>query len=413
MNWLGNLFGGGGKPDRNKFGAIVSKHLAAQGDVPGKLVYDAQEFAVKVVAEDGGIARSYYLQNAYDDYCRSAPENRAGVLDAYFQTPPEVPEKLHDAITHIMPRLQMRTFFGSILLQSRLGVVPAQQAETFVYRVVAENFAAALIYDSEKHVSYVPAQKYKDWDVSFDELFERALVNLDRVTPEPFQRAQAGFYYSHYQDTHDATRALLRGRVSECRLNGRPVAVMPNRNRLFLVGEDDFAAQDAMLSWTSKSLQEESRPQPVFPIVFDGNEWVAWAPSDANPHAEKFKRMVATAWNEEYTTQKSYLDAIHQKEQKDVFVANYMLFQDQSGKLHSVATLTNGVPTFIPKADEIAFVKSEKESTIVEWDAAAEVLGARMKSVEGLWPLRWFVDYFPTDEELAKMEAMGKAAVDA
>lgn len=398
MSWLSNLFGGG-KPDENKFGAIVDKHLREHGAVQGRLVYDQTEFAIKVVAEDGAVSRSYYLRNAYEDYCRSAPQNRESVLAAYFQAPPEVPDSLHDAITHIMPRLQVRTFFDSILLQSRLGAVPSQD-QGFAYRIIANHFAAALIYDTERHVSYVPSQKYAAWGTTFDELFERALVNLDRVTPEPFQRTQEGLYYSHYQDTHDATRILLKARISECRLNGRPVAVMPNRNRLLLAGENDHTAQKAMLDQISQALKDESRPQPVYPIVFDGTNWQFWQTPPENPHAEEFKRIVAMALSEEYSTQKQYLDAINEKEQKDTFVANLMLFQNQHGKVHSVATITEGIASMIPKAEQIAFVKPPDSSAIFPWDEAAALLGQRLSPIDGLWPPRFFVDSFPTEAEL-------------
>jgi hypothetical protein len=141
----------------------------------------------------------------------------------------------------------------------------------------------------------------------------------------------------------------------------------------------------------------------VFPLVFDGKDWVLWAPPKDNPHRQEFRRLSLLAWAEEYGNQKAALDALHHKQKKDVFVANFMVFQNEAGELSSVATITKDVPSVIPKADRIAFVTPPKDSAIFMWENAAAVLGDKLQPIDRLWPERFSVNYFPTAEEMKRL----------
>lgn len=67
MTWLNNLFGG--KPSKNDFAKIVMKFLSASGTV-NKLDYDADKFAIFDRDNDGEICCTFFLDNAYNDYCQ-------------------------------------------------------------------------------------------------------------------------------------------------------------------------------------------------------------------------------------------------------------------------------------------------------------------------------------------------------
>jgi hypothetical protein len=411
MSWLQNIFGG--KPSQEQFARIVEKTLKEKG-VEGKLVYDPQKFAVDVIKADGSFSHSYLLANAYDDYCRSSGAGKREVLDAYLLAAVDIPETLNDAITSIMPRIQMRAFFEQMVLQSQIGGLPMnEEDQRMPHQIVAEHFALSLIFDLPTHVSYISNSKLAGWSTTLDELLPRALTNLARITPEPFQRAANGLYYSHYDDTHDATRLMLKDRITECRLKGRPLAVMPNRNRLFIAGEDDHDAQAKMLDMTDQALEQESRPMAIFPIVFDGTTWKLWRVPETNPHKNRYDRLHALAMNDEYGSQKELLDALHEKIGTDVFVASFVAYQDQEGRLHTMSTITEDVPTLLPKSDEITFVRMTPAPGVVcaaPWDAVAQILGERLVPA-GMYPERYFVDYFPSAEEFSQISSASSSSV--
>jgi hypothetical protein len=401
MSWLGNLFGG--KPTHEQFSRIVQKVLREKG-IEGDLVYDAQKFSIDVMTSRG-LAQTFMLGNAYDDYCRVPASERKNVLEGYLAPHAEVPATLNEAVTNVFPRVQMRSFFEQIALQSKIGLLPAGDHALMPRRPLAERFAISLVFDSPFQVAYLANSKLKEWSTTFDELLPRAITNLERITPEPFQRLSDGLYYSQYNDTHDATRLLLNHRVTECRVQGRTIAAIPNRNRLFISGEDDHVALTKMIEMIEQSLQQESRSMPVFPLVFNGATWELWKVPANHPLKEKFDYFEALGMNEEYGAQKELLEALHEKEGSEFFVATFVAYQHKDGGIMTCSTITKDVPTMLPKTEQVTFVRIEPSEVVatVPWEEAAQLLGERLKPV-GLYPERYFVEQFPTDAECVRLK---------
>lgn len=92
----------------------------------------------------------------------------------------------------------------------------------------------------------------------------------------------------------------------------------------------------------------------------------------------------------------------------DVFVGSVLLATDPaSGETTTVCSWTDGVPSLLPRADQIAFVspgETEEASRIlyVPWDDAATVMSGAM-TAQGIVPERWRVDRFPTEDEQAAL----------
>jgi hypothetical protein len=117
-------------------------------------------------------------------------------------------------------------------------------------------------------------------------------------------------------------------------------------------------------------------------------------------------RMQTDAGN--YDEQKSVLEEHAQARGDDVFVASVLVMTDgETGESASLCTWTDGVPTMLPRADQIAFVtpgETEEETRImrVPWDHAATVMRDAMQP-QGLVPERWRVDRFPSEQEQAEL----------
>jgi hypothetical protein len=398
MQWLTNLLGI--KPNNDQFARMVEKKLKAKG-VTGQFVYDPQKFCINVIAEDGATA-GYYLGNAYSEYCNAPAANRQGVLDAFFGDHIEIPDTLNEAIPNVMPRLMMRLFFACLPLSHTND----GESNALPYQVIAEHYAAGLVYDGSTQVAYLSEAQLKTWSIDVETLMERAVTNLARITPEPFQRVKDGLYYSAYNDTYDATRLLDKHRVNECRVKGRPLAITPSRNHLFICGEDDVDAQSIMLDLVDNA--NDPRPTPAFPMVLDGATWNLWnAPSD-HPQRKRFEMLRLVGLSQIYGEQKEDLDEKNEAAGQDIYVASYMAFDHDQHGLTSMAPLTKGVPTMLPQVDQVTFVDPDAavEGVVgaADWDSFVQIFGDRLKP-QGLYPERYFVNSFPTKEEIESMKA--------
>lgn len=104
--------------------------------------------------------------------------------------------------------------------------------------------------------------------------------------------------------------------------------------------------------------------------------------------------------------QKELLDAVHEKEQDGPFVASYSGIQKKgSDEVLTYCVWGKDVDSLLPKTQLVMIVGPSGPEAIGEWDLVAEVVGDLMELDENLYPVRYRVKAFPTQEQL---DAIGK-----
>lgn len=410
MNWVKNLTGLA--PSKDEFAELAKRTRIKAGETK-KLVYDKEDFCLRVQEENGDFQGSINLHNAYEEYCRVPKNERAHVLDQFFGVMEKLPETLDGAITNILPRVQPQCFFEELKLTFAIeqwqgkGNSKGEFIEN-QFNPIAEHLAVSLVYDGPKTVTYLSRPTLEKWGARFDELLPRAITNLHRITPDPFQPLQPGLYMSAYEDTHDASRLLLPERVKECRVKGRPLAVAVNRNILLITGEDDFEAQKGFLSVYEKAA-ELPRPMPPFPLIYENDCWHLWRSPRDNPNHNAFDRLTVVAYHNIYSVQKELVDQLFDLEKTDIFVASYSAWEDQSGAIYSCCVWTESALSLLPKTDTISFVVLKGDSGenlgIYDWDKVMEVAGELLQLDPEFYPTRYRVESFPTKEQFDRMQA--------
>lgn len=410
MNWLTNLLGG--KPSKNDFAKMVLKMTAgsAKNDKP---TYDAKAFAIRYFNEAGEETMAMNLSNIYADYCQTPKELRNQLLTNFISADFTEPETLHDAIVNIMARLQPRMFFEVMELNSSPNRQQSDGTDKVVhhYERLAEHFAITLVVDNPTTVYYLSNKTLEQWGTTFEEILPRAITNLTRITPEPFQRLQEGVYYSASGDTHDASRLLVLHRVQACRLKGRPVAFTPNRNTLIITGDNDREGLDRAIAVVYEALKEP-RPMPVFPLILDDEKWQLWEVPDDHPCADDLHNLSMVSFGDLYGEQKGLLEKKFESEGKDVFVCPYEIMSPKDSKRYfSFGTWSKGVPTYLPESSQIALVSTAKGKPVVHcmatFKAVHSVMGEYMKR-QDFYPTRYFVETFPNKEQLARIKELGE-----
>src|SRR5262249_44549333 len=99
---------------------------------------------------------------------------------------------------------------------------------------------------------------------------------------------------------------------------------------------------------------------------------------------------------------------------KDIFVASFSARQGkETGAVRSYCVWSKGVVSFLPRTDDIFFFRPKDGGgglvATAPWDQARAVLGDLMKEV-GLYPERFLVEQFPSDEQLAALGPGGQRA---
>jgi hypothetical protein len=77
---------------------------------------------------------------------------------------------------------------------------------------------------------------------------------------------------------------------------------------------------------------------------------------------------------------------------------------NETGHFASYCDWSKNVVSLLPRTDLIAFVRDGKDPFMATWDRVVEVMGDSMTPLD-IYPQRFQVSEFPTDEQLAAMGA--------
>lgn len=408
MNWIKKLLGI--KPNQDEFADIAKKALQKYSGIK-QIDYDKKNFSLNAqFGTDDSENMVYFLANAFEEYCIASRDQREIVLQAYYgPTPHEIPNSLDEALPNLLPRVHTRAFFEGNALQYRTGEINQTTNKNMdcPYITVAEHFGKTVVFDTPTTLLHMYRDNLSQWNAQLEDVLKMAMQNLSDLTPEPFEEIAPGLFMSQYQDSHDATRILLLDRIKECKIQGRPLVMVPNRNTMILTGESDHTNHSLMLNVVEEALKQ-LRPMLAFPIVLSDQTWHLWHPVAHHEEIERFKYLSAIGMDYIYDTQKTLLDKIHEKEGTDIFVANFLAFKKKdTGEIRSMTVWTEGVHAYLPKVDCVSFVRvEEKESNgvlaTVAWEAAQQIVGSLMKPM-GIYPERYEVVSFPDEKQMAEL----------
>jgi hypothetical protein len=134
----------------------------------------------------------------------------------------------------------------------------------------------------------VDSKLLERWGVSFYEAMEIAKQNLHQNTRE---YAKAGDLYAVVSgDSYDASRLVLKDYIQSMEVSGDKIAMVPNREALYVCGSDDAEALAMMAHLTKENFQHE-RNISRMAYRFDGDEWEVWLPPEHHPSYQAFQEL--------------------------------------------------------------------------------------------------------------------------
>jgi len=382
--------------DRAGFGRLMELALREAGETR-PIRFDVAEFRLNVGGERG---LQCYLGNIYDEYLkardRGAAVKRFARAYRLAGTIPETLDRWKDARPKLLPRLRERMYLENrrITLETQGKPVP-----DLPFRPLGDHLGATLVYDLPDSMLEITKDALAKWKVSFSDALEAARDNLWEISKDRLLSVRPGLWRSPWADNYDASRLFLHDLVWQFPVKGSHVAIVPNRDTLLVTGSDDAEGLLEILGRAMKAY-EGSRPMGARPLLLSGSRWTSLELPPDHPAYAAWKRADLLSYASDCAEQKGLLDALHQKRDVDLFVATFTATErPDTGEVASYAVWSEGIPTLLPKADKIAFVRRDKVIGMVPWARVLEAFG-KLMSPQGLYPERWKVAGFPDDAAL-------------
>lgn len=393
------------KPPTHAEFAELIRRRAQEAGLAGDLEYLPEAFALTT---PGSNSVRMNLGNLYAEYCAAPLWRRKTLVTRYAQlfahvSPAEELITPEDARAHLLPRIRERVVLENMAMQAQ---IEDGKRPEFVSRVVGEHLTLEVVYDRPDSIVSVSKSQLDDWGLPFDEALALAGSNLLTAGTANFRALRPGLYVSDWHDNYDASRMHLPEVLAALPIQGRPVAMVPNRDVLLVTGAEDAGGLAAMAHKAEETLK---LPRPMCGLAFRLDAgWVPFLPPSDHPAYPLLHRLSVQTIAGYYDGQKRLLDALHQKDGVDLMVDALMVLQNKAhGDWETIAVWSQGVDTLLPRAERVAFVTTDSKGDpqplgLADWDRVIAVMGNQMEAQE-LYPERWRVREFPSPEQLSEI----------
>ena len=389
------------KPSKSEFAEIVMATLRSIGDTRTPS-YNEEEFRIQFT-KDGKPQGVMNLSNLYTEYCRCEEPDRTTLLKRTavgFAKPMDLPDEFDDARPDILPSLRTRTM-GEILRLDSL--ISGETSATLLPSVpLTDHLVICFVYDLPHTMQFITDETIEKWGVSIYEVLEVAMQNLAERSFTLCSLDEKVFIVET-GDAYDATRLLLKDQIRQLPVKGKPIAMPVARDTLLISGEDDPEGVGIMLA-IAEAKAENARPICSIPLILEDDDWQEWPIPGSHPEFTKLDELKYRYWYGEYDEQKKLLERRNEQTNTDVFVATYSVLE-RNGKLLSWCVWAKGCATWMPRTDYVGLCDSDSEaaSRFVPWHEIEAQVGHMLTPLD-YFPPRWFVDEFPSDEQIAEMK---------
>ena len=315
----------------------------------------------------------------------------------------DMPEDFEDAKPDLMPVVRSRSHFE---LNSLRGEVESGTPISWPYQAFGEHFGTGMVYDLPSSMRSISQPNLDAWGVTFYEAMEVARENLSAL-PAKFVGPQSGegAYLSATGDSYDASRLLLTDIIRQLKVNGDPVAMIPNRENLVVVGSEDAEGLSGMLKMATEALKQ---PRPISGIALrlDGDEWVPWLPDALHPLYKDFQQLLFPVARAGLRLSRRTCSTSCTK--RRARTCSWRASPRSKPRTAGFSALRHGRKRrtrCCPRRTCWCSVGSAGRLRMVEWQKVTDVAGDLMEPLD-IYPFRYRVREFPSEKQLAAMGNM-------
>ncbi|MDE1180202.1 hypothetical protein [Paraburkholderia sp.] len=397
MGFIDSLFRR--KPSPDAFAALFIAAAKRDGFVE-PLHYNRAEFRL-----EHSHNAVFNLHHAYRAYCENQRNERDLALRGFVATLSAcrvtAPDSLADARAMLRPLVRARTVIEDVRLH-QWRTSGRDAAFDPAWRAFGDDCAVLLALDYPESTSTLVSGPLASWQLTLEQALAIACDNLRDITADAFVEVARGVFRGDWHDGYDASRVLLPDLLHRAPVHGRPVFMIPTRDTLLVTGDKH---DDGLASMIELSLQASLTGRHVSPLMYCYDDGLRRFTPPHDDVAQRVGHLERRYRKDEYDAQKAALDRLHQQERRDLFVANYLLYDKavESGAADaragsvSVATWTAGVETLLPKTDRVVLARLDTQQTrIVPWDRLMQT-SADLLDDTSMYPVRYRTRGFPDD----------------
>jgi hypothetical protein len=402
MSLLDKVFSG--KPSRTDFAEMIIQALHKAGIEQ----VDPSETDFSLKLADGG---TIFLGNVYANFCSAPRKVRQSIVSEFVAAAsipglPSIPSDFAAVKPSLMPVMREAAYFSMVRLMHRKNGMDDPDPEV-VLKNLAGGLLVGLAHDTERNITSIGRSSFEEWGVTVDEAFKAAKENLWEKTDPNRLVGQGGVYRGEWADAYDSSRILLTELIYRLSVDGDPVAFVPNRDLLWVTGTNNTAGLAAILKGGMESHFKQGHPlSPDLYVLVDGS-WKVHVPEDKSLRElwMKIKRQRDAI---DYSEQQKLLNEIHEREDIDIFVASYKIYERKDGFAYSACVWTSGIDSSLPRSENIAFMADVENPDyfVVPWEAAVSVIGNLLELETDLMPVRYRARQFPSEEQLARLRPL-------
>jgi uncharacterized protein YtpQ (UPF0354 family) len=395
-------------PARQEADAFAQKALETlrAAGFKGELRYDPERFLIQVPDAEGQKAQTIFLTNIYGEYLGAPPEERDEVLRRVTAVgrAPETPTSYAAARSALLPVVRPRASFEVLeILDPSDPMTGLRIAE---WRPLGEVLAVALVHDTPDAMKYLGPKELKQWGITFEEAAAAAVENLRRQSQDALIPLSPGTCLAPWRDSYASSRLLLDEVLRRCPVRGEPVVFTPNRDVLLITGsqDDDGLLRAAELAWAAF---QTPRPVDGRALRRTAGGWQPFLPARTSKAWQPMRKLMVYSQARDYTEQRERLASHHEQFGVDLFVADFVPYEDEQGRVFSQAVWVQGIDTLLPRTDMIWLMDSAlgpeaPPLAVVRWEIVMRDVGNLLPPVEGYYPARHRPQGFPSPEQIAR-----------
>jgi len=344
-------FGLGGSP-RERFARQVLRTLKASGRVASARYID-EDFSIEYQLIGAPSPGRIFLENTFRETEQASVQERALRI-----------RRLIDAVVGsqgVPPWPQAREKLRPVLRAATFGLGVANPRAPQLSRPVLPFLIEAVVVDEPTAMAYVDHRNLAEWGVTGDVVFAAARANLAARAPRVDGPPASGPTLLRIVDDGDTyvtslllVDGFLAGLASQ--VGGRPVAFVPDRTTLLVVGEDP-----RLLAMVYDLVEEQYRqaPRSISPVgytVDDRGVVVPYTAPAGSALARRAHRAEVLLAATEYAAQKKAIEAdLERQGIVGPYVASLLVTERPDSDTVSVAVWAEDCDALLPQADVVAF----------------------------------------------------------
>ena len=392
----------GGSP-KDRFARQVLRAVRATGRV-SEAGYNADDFSIAYqIAGDATGGGHIYLENTFRE--------TEGLSSR------EQGERIQRLVTAVVSSStaehtweQARPRLRPVLRGVSFGAGVGDVQNAILSRPAMPFLMEAVVVDEPTSMAYVTRVRLTDWGVSEDEVFATARANLAAAAGRIDGPAANGPALLRFVDTGDAyftSMLLVDGFLARLghRVGGRPVAFVPDRDTL-VVGSDAPTVLLGLYELVAGQYTQANRSvSPVGYTVDDRGAVVPYATAPGTALAAAVHRAEVLLAASQYSAQKEALDAQHERDDIDIFVASLLIAEPQDEPVFSIAVWSQDVDTLLPQADLIRFQPTDPDAASTAMTVPFDVVAreAALVAEPDYTPPRYRVTAWPGEPTIARL----------